>query len=295
MQPEGAGPTLRPLGVGEIIDVAIKIYTRNLGTFLGLTAIIYIPIAIIAVLGFLSVLPEGSFVQDNTLYFPFGADDTPFVVFAIAFGILSYLFALLATAAGTRAVADAYLGTKPTIGKSYAAVGRRIGSLFWLVLLFFIAVAIGFVLLVLPGIYLAIAFIVAVPALVVEDVRGSKALRRSRDLVSGRWWSVFGTVLLGVFLIPFVIEFAIGFALGLGLGAMDNTSPTAFLVVNQGASLLAQVIATPIQLAVITILYFDLRVRKEAFDLQLLTERIEALPGGSSASNPAAPPPAPSA
>jgi hypothetical protein len=293
MQQQGGGPTLRPLGAGEILDVAIKVYTRNLGTFLGITAVIYAPIALITLLGLLSLLPEGAFVRNSQLYWSFGADDTAFYVFTGIIAVVGYLFTLLATAAGTRAVADAYLGTKPSFGRSYAAVGRRFHSLLWLTLLYGLVLAVGFLLLIIPGIYLSIALIVAVPALVVEDVRGSKALRRSRDLVSGRWWATLGVVLLGVFLVPFVIQFAIGFILGIGLAAMDTNSPTTLLTVNQVANFLAQVAAVPIQIAVITILYFDLRVRKEAFDLQLLTERIGALPGGTASGTPSSlsPPP----
>jgi hypothetical protein len=278
MQQAGGGPTLRPLGVGEILDVAIKIYTRNLGTFLAIVALIYIPLGVIAVLGFASALPEGSRVRNGMIEFPITQSDTGFVVFVLIFAVIAWLATFLATGAGVKAVAEAYVGRKPTVGGSYSYVARRLHSVMWVVLLFAIIVGLGTVLLVIPGIYLAVALSLAVPALVVEGTKGTKALRRSHGLVKGRWWATFGALLLGFILIPVVIQYAFTFVLQLGLGAVEMTSTTAVLALSQAVGTLGQIIATPIQIAVLTIIYFDLRVRKEAFDLQLLTDRIGSGP-----------------
>lgn len=291
MQQEG-GPVLRPLGVGEILDVAIKIYTRNLGTFIALVAIVIVPIGLLTILGYVSLIPEGAFIDNNALYFPLTESVTTYNVFSYITVALALLATLIATGVGTRAVADAYLGRKPTVGGSYAFVGRRFHSLLWVSLLVTLAVALGFVALVIPGIYLGVALIATIPVLVVEGVKGTKALKRSHQLVQGRWWITLGVVALGVFLIPFVIQFAIGFVLGI-LAGTDN--PTTYLVLSEAAATIGSVIATPIQVAVITVLYFDLRVRKEAFDLQILADRIGSLPdGGTSAGASPSGPTAPS-
>ena len=284
MQQEGAGPTLRPLGVGEILDVAIKIYTRNLATFITLVAIVVVPIGLLAILGYISLIPDGAFIRDDALYFPLAESTTAYNTFYFVTIALSLLATLIATGVGTRAVADAYLGRKPSVGGSYAYVGKRFHSLLWVSFLTVIVVGLGFVALIIPGIYLGVALIVTVPALVVEGLKGTKAIGRSFNLVQGRWWSTFGTVLLGVVLIPAVINFGIGFIIGLGASSED---PTTYLVLAQAAGTIGEIISTPIQVAVITVLYFDLRVRKEAFDLQILADRVGSLPDGS----PASPPP----
>ena len=283
MQQEGAGPTLRPLGVGEILDVAIKIYTRNLATFIALVAIVVVPIGLLTILGYVSLIPDGAFIRDESLYFPLTESTTAYNTFYFVTIGLSLLATLIATGVGTRAVADAYLGRKPSVGGSYAYVGRRFHSLLWISFLTVLVVALGFIALIIPGIYLGVALIATVPVLVVEGLKGTKAIGRSFTLVQGRWWSTFGTILLGVVLIPGVINFAFGFLIGLGASSDD---PTTYLVLAQAAATIGEVVSTPIQVAVITVLYFDLRVRKEAFDIQLLADRVDALPGSAPSSLP---------
>jgi hypothetical protein len=297
MAQEGAAgtPDLRPLGVGEILDVSIKVYTRNLRTFIGLVAFIYIPIGLVAILGLLSVLPEGSFISDNTLYLPptdSGAVDAFFVVLIV----LAFLGPLISTGAGSKAVADAYLGRKPSIGTSYAFVGKRFHSLLWLSLLWVIIVFLGTLALFVPAIYLLVALSASVPVLVVEGLKGTKALSRSFNLVQGRWWRTFAVIFLGVILIPGIIQFAIIFLLGMGLEALGTENVTTFVILNQSISTIAALIATPIQVAVLVIVYFDHRVRKEAFDLQLLADRLGSPPDPDSATlhplpGPGMPPP----
>jgi hypothetical protein len=263
------------LGVGEILDVSFKVYLRNFLTFIAIVAIIYVPLGILATAGILSVLPSETEIRDNS--FDFGAgSDTTFLIFFFIFAFIAWLLTFVATAAGVRAVTDAYLGEKPGIRRSYAYGFRRFHSLLWVVILFALAVALASIALVIPGIYLAVAFSVAVPALVVEGVKGTKALGRSYNLVQGRWWVTFGALILGWFLIPLVVQYAIGFAFGIPLTAIDPSSTTTFVALNQLSGTLAQIVSAPLQATVLTVIYFDLRVRKEAFDIQLLADRIDS-------------------
>jgi hypothetical protein len=134
-------------------------------------------------------------------------------------------------------VSEAYLGEEADWRRSLRFALSRLRSLLWLAFLHAIVLAVGFVLCVVPGIYLYGALAVATPALLFEDARGTKALRRSRELVRTRWWSTAGALLAASILTAIV----------------------------QGAVFLA---------AVIVVLYFDLRVRKEGFDLFLLAQRM---------------------
>ena len=285
-------PQLRPLGVGEILDVSLKVYRRNFAAFIGIVAVIVIPLAILTTLISLSLIPDGAVVIDGVLRFPLDAESeldayNIFVWIAVVVGILA---SLLAAGVGVRAVADAYLGKKPSIKGSFAYVGRRLHSLTWLSLLVMISVVLGALALLIPGIYLGIAFIAAVPVLVIEGIKGTKAMSRSYQLTQGRWWASFGVFLVGVLLLPFIIGFAVGFLLGLGLAGQDFTDPTTYEVVSSVINVIGSLIGTPIQVVVITVLYFDLRVRKEAFDLQLLAERME---GGLTAPSETLPPAGP--
>src|SRR5919206_70131 len=90
----------------------------------------------------------------------------------------------------------------------------RLHSILWITFLGGIATVVGLVFCIVPGVYIWIAFAVAVPVLLTEGVKGTRALGRSRTLVSGRWWGTFGVVLLGTILAG-VVAAAIGGAPGL--------------------------------------------------------------------------------
>jgi hypothetical protein len=270
---------LRPLGVGEILDVAITIYRRNFRALLTLVFVVVAPFEILSALIQASALPDNDFLTDTT---PGSVDvDREFWVGIAAFraaGMLSFIAGIVATGACFKAIADGYLGEtaewRPALG--YAA--RRLHSILWVTILSAVISVLGLVLLIVPGIYLYVSFAVAVPVLLTEGLKGRKALGRSRRLVKGRWWGTFGVVFLGAILVGIVEGALVGLAAV--VTTLDTADPTlgSFLV-NTTATVLASLLATPLSAAFITVLYFDLRVRKEAFDLQLLADQIGVEPG----------------
>ena len=306
---------MRPLNFGEILDVAIKIVTRNAATLFKLVAIIAIPLQVFTTLVLASA---GADPTTGSLFNPTAPDTTissdevwKFVAGTIVVVIANFVAATLATAACYRAVGDAYLGGKPGWRDSLRYGLRRLHSVLWVTLLVTLAVggiatgsifvaalfigiggagaAVVFALLGFLGIlpliiWLYFAWSVAVPAQLTEDVRGTKAMARSFRLVKGRWWPVFGvqlvasaatTIVASIFsVIPALVLFT-------DLGENDFASAT----INGLVTALASVITTPFLAAVAVVLYFDLRVRKEGFDLQLLARHIgvpspEGLPEG---------------
>ena len=131
--------------------------------------------------------------------------------------------------------------------------------------------------LIIPGIWLFVSWTVAVPALLTEDVRGLKALRRSFQLVRGMWWRTFAIFLLGYILAGILSSIVSGVVVGIAFAA---DSPVAEFAVTALANILGALVSTPFTAAFVTVLYVDLRVRKEGFDLQLLFERLGGAPGG---------------
>jgi hypothetical protein len=260
---------LRPLGIGEIFDVGITIYRRNFRALLTLVFVVVAPIEIVSALIQSSAVPEGDGLITET---PSGA-----IAGFGAAGMLSFLGATVATGACFKAVADGYLGERAEWRPALRFAARRLHSILWITILGAVLAALGLVLLVIPGIYLYIAFSVAVPVLLTEGTKGRRALGRSRRLVKGRWWGAFGVVALGAILVGIVSGALTGLAGA--ITGFDTSDPTlgSFLV-NTGATVIASLVATPLTAAFITVLYFDLRVRKEAFDLQLLAEQIGVEP-----------------
>lgn len=289
------GEQLRPLGVGEILDVGIKIYTRNLLTLFKIVAVVVIPVQFVTAIITLTVTPD-AFVGPMTgqsgprpgqFTEQFESEIWTFVAAMVLIFLLSFLSSTLATAASFKAVGTAYLGGAPDWRSSLSFATRKLHSVLWVSLLSGLFMVLGFVALIVPGIWLYGCYAVALPALLTEDTRGTKALRRSFRLVRHRWWPTFGLLVLTAILAGLV-----GQAIGLVFSALIFTplgdSVFASVVLNALSSTVSSVLTTPAVAAITSVLYFDLRVRKEGFDLQLLAQRIGATATGPSLA-PAAP------
>jgi hypothetical protein len=265
-----AVPELRPLGIGEILDVAIKITLRNWKTLVGLVALTVVPFQVIVALIELSLADDTFATDGDTVQ----ADEVaPFVAGFVLIIVLSGLSWLVSTGVAFRAVAEAYLGRKSNWRSSLSFIARRLHSLLWLTIVEGVLLVLGFVACIIPGIWLWVSWSVAIPVLLTEDVRGFKALGRSFRLVKGRWWPTFGLVLLG-FLLTTIVGGLVQAIFG-ALFFVADSDFAIFLTDTLGGSL-SSIVTTPFLAAVITVLYVDLRVRKEGFDLQLLAERIGA-------------------
>ena len=105
--------------------------------------------------------------------------------------VVSLLATFLATAAAYRLVADAYLGRPVDPAASLRFGLRRVGSVIWVSVLAGLGIFVGLLLLVVPGVYLAVAWSVAIPVLLGENLRGrggapALARPRARALVALR-------------------------------------------------------------------------------------------------------------
>jgi hypothetical protein len=266
-------PELRPLSIGEILDVAIKIYLRNAWTLFRVVLVVVAPVQVVSALIEASAGSNGSGITTTGDTTTVSSHDL--ALYLSAFGaatILGVVANTVATGASFKAVADAYLAEQPTWRSSLRFAFARLHSILWITFLGGIATVVGLVFCIIPGVYLWIAFAVAVPVLLTEGVKGTRALGRSRALVGGRWLGTFGVVLLGTVLAG-VVSAAIGGLAGVANASTDANSVAGFLV-NSVSGTLGAMISTPFTAAFVSVLYFDLRVRKEGFDLQLLAERI---------------------
>ena len=285
---------LRPLRIGEILDVAIKIYRSNFATLIKAVALVVAPVQILV------AIVQASAPDNPIKTPPPGSTEPPEIDFdqlwayfaaLIVAGLLGALAAQVATAASLKAVSGAYMGERPDWRSSLRFALSRLGPLIWLGLLSTVLLTLGLVACVVPGVYLYGAWAVVVPVLLLEDVRGRRALGRSRSLVRDRWWPTFAAILLGAILVA-VVQAAFGLLLGL-IAFMNSENGVVQLVASAILGTVSGVLATPFSAALVTVVYFDLRVRKEGLDLELLARRVgmDEQPGGA---RPALlPPPAP--
>lgn len=283
--PSAPPPDLRPLRVGEILDVGIKVYTRNAKTLFKLVALVVIPVQILGVLIIISTLPD-ALTSANQNPFQFTGDPTTgavpdfelrefliYIAGVLVVVMLGFVSTTVATGACFKAVSDAYLGAEPDWKSSLRYTIDHIWPLLWLTFLGFLGTAFGFLFCILPGVWLAIVWSVSTPALLTEGVRGTRALSRSFRLVQSRFWPA-----TAVIVVSYLIRTVLNSAIGGGVAALTFTDIGQNVLLTQvlsgAAGAVAAIIATPFQAAVIAVLYFDLRVRTEGFDLQLLAQRL---------------------
>jgi len=275
--------TMRPRRVGEVLDAAIKIYIRNARTLMGLTAVVVIPMRVLAGIVLLSTLPSGSDVPGGT--FTVSSSSQPVADRAAVLGangtliVIELLVATLVTAACTKAVSDAYLDQPIGAAKSLRFAFRRLPGLLWLELLMWLGLIVGFILLIVPGIWLYAAWSVAVPALLIERIGGFRALGRSRRLVKGRWWATAAVLVVATLMVT-LISGAIE-ALLVGVASLPS-QPSLLLAVfvSTLSGVIATIITEPFRAAAVTLLYYDLRVRREGYDLHVLADQL-GLPSSS--------------
>jgi hypothetical protein len=146
-------------------------------------------------------------------------------------------------------------GEQPGTTKSLVSGFEAFTPLFFAVLIAAIGIAAGFVLLIVPGVYLAVKLFFVPQTVVIDGARGLDALRESSDLVRGFWWRTFGLVV--------VINLAGA------LPALLITAPFAGIAENTGdavwalvGTICAESITTPFVALFSTFLYYDLRARR---------------------------------
>lgn len=259
-------PVLRPLGVGEILDTALAVYRRHA---FALWRIVAVVVALPAALnGALAVADRQ--VRDS------GGSNGSLVVLELLVLTVALFASALATAAAYRLVADAYMGRRVDPDASLRFGLSRLLPVLWVSILLVVVVAFASVFLLVPGVYLYVSWSVAVPVLLAENLRGTQALGRSRQLTKGRFWPCLGVLALTVILEGIILLVI----LALVEWIISATGNDTVLFFEQSVSqLIANTLVLPFQVAVTTVLYIDLRVRKEGFDIQLLTHSLD--PGGA--------------
>jgi len=282
-------PALRPLRLGELLDQAIRLYRRNFLTFVGIVALVYVPLMILQLAS--TTLLTSSFDEVAS-----SSPQEIFTNYAYLGGMLSSLVVAflqfifvqgIATGALTRAVADNYLGKPTSILGAYRGIGKSwlplLGALLFVGLLaivfvfWWIVPCIGW----FTGFGMLVTLVTAIspmvaPVVVLEGQGVLNSVRRAWNLVRRRFWPVLGYVFI-LYLFSMLIvsgpSLIINAVLAGALGAFED--PTSGFVIRTIVQTLVQLIAIliyyPLQMAAFTLIYFDLRVRTEGFDMALLT------------------------
>lgn len=240
---------LRTRSLGEILDTGFQLYRRGWVPMATATIILISPVLLVEALA-----PVGAL----------GAIDRLMNIFFIA-----------ASAAVVLIASEAYRGRSMDAPTAVGRVLRRFLSVWGAAIIQGILIGIGTLLLIVPGIIAAAWTFAMQQAVMVEGAKAGEAFGRSRDLTRGHTWHVLGVIVVA-FLITFVpaITMAMLFAPGVvGLGEREG-----LIALN-----LVLVLLQPIGACIATALYYDMRVRKEAFDVEVMTQELAAAEGATPA------------
>jgi hypothetical protein len=257
------GEPLKPLTIGELLDRSFSLYRRNFLLFVGIAAL---PNLLPIVFSLAITL----FPQDASTWT---------AVVTLCFTFLVYLFATaLVQGATVAAVSQIHLGEPASISGALGAIQPRLGSLVLTILHMGMRVLIGFFFLIVPGVLLAIRYALAVPVAVVEHRMGSDALARSADLSEGSRGRIFVIYLLLILLLvigSLLWEVPATILLLVLTGSIDAATTAIGQIVIQFGSYVTQTVLGPIATIATAVMYFDQRVRKEAFDLEHMMQQLD--------------------
>lgn len=267
---------LRRRGVGDILDLTIRIFRARFDELTKAVAVVVVPVSVFTAITLFVVTPaedpfgrlsDPNYTESVTSgeqvleEIDGGAIGLLFAGLMLA-GVLSALAAQVATAATFKIVARAYLGLDQDWKDSLAFAGRRFWPIVWLQFIYGLLLALAFLAFLIPGFYFAVAWAVAIPVLLFEDIRGRAALSRSRELLRGRWWPALGLLVI-VSVVTGIVAAVIA---GVVSAILPANGDLAQAIAEGFANALGSVITTPFAAIAITVLFFDALVRKEGFD-----------------------------
>lgn len=281
-------PQLRPLSIGETLDAGFRLLRARFGTLIVCVLVPMVPLSIIATIIEASTNDQAFDVNATTTT----SDDGAAIAGTLIGALIQGAAAALAVAACFRVISSAYLGERAEAGPSLRYGLSRLLPLMVAYIVLSIVIGISALFLLLPAIFLGVKWSVTFAAIVAERAGPFKAIGRSWELTRGHWWRVFGTLLV-VALISLVLYIAVVAGLGGAIATSDDMSEVTYATLTTALTVILFAILYPLVASIVTVIYYDLRVRNEGFDLHLLaqgvgadTSRFETAPERPSTSTP---------
>jgi hypothetical protein len=280
---------LRPLNFGEVLDTAFNLFKRNFKAVVLVSAVIMVPLSLLGAAAAAGLAPSDLSALED----PNADLEDILGIFGGFFGalglgsLLQIVGSILVQAATTRIYSESYRGGSMSAGEAMRHGVRRLPGMLGLTLLTTIGTFFGFLLCIAPGVWLYAAWGVAPAALIAEPTSAIKALGRSFNLVKGNWWRVFGLLVLAAVLVGVItgaVTAPLQFGATFGSGFADNPELVfsgTYLALNTLVTGVVTAVTLPFTAAVVVAIYYDLRVRKEGYDLERLIADLGAAPDAS--------------
>ena len=284
--------------VPEILDSAFSMYRKNFVLMMAITTVLFLPWLVLTdIVNYHYLQPFAQASQGGRPLTQADANNAlngAFTAFGLA-AVIAAVSALIITpitqAAMTFAVSNAFLDRPVTLGGAVSAVFRRLRSVLMLglyfllvpllvggagVLVFFLAVLVAgplaLLVVLLGGFGFFVAWLAVYPRVVlapaplmIENTTGRSSLVRSWQLTRGSWGRCIGLVLL-IGIISIILTLILE-AIPVAFGFTSQT-------VNYAVSGFISLVMQPLSLIASTLLYYDLRIRKESFDVEMLASSL---------------------
>lgn len=229
-------PALRARSVGEILDLSFQLYRSRWRQMATATGVLVLPLLALEAVAPLETLPM--------------------------LESLSGLVFMAASAAVVVIASEAYLGRNAAAGDAVRAAGRRFFSVWGAAIIQTLLIVLGLILFIIPGIIAMAVTFAMQQAVMIEGRTAGEAYGRSRSLARGEFVHILLTSVLAFVILIFAM---LGFGVVIEIG-VDNVR-LATLLTN-----VVLIAINPLAAVVGTVLYYDLRIRKEAFDVAVATE-----------------------
>jgi len=279
-----------PMTVGMVLDRTLHLYIDNFLLMVGLSAILNVPILLLSIV---FTAGTAATMARNA------AAAIAIVVGVVLFLVATLIVAPMIAGATALAVSDIYLGKSATAGAVLSAAWRKwwtllktqlvVGLILAGVMLLaglaigivagifsilspvsaVITIILGFLGVVIWVVQLFLSYALVAPIVMIErSDRGGEIRNRSWRLVEGHRWKVFF-----VFLILVVIQLLIsGGILGVQFSAAAGFGSGVASLLSAILNGIASILLTPLSAIAVTLLYYDFRIRKEGFDLEMLSQ-----------------------
>ncbi len=290
----------RPMTVSQILDETVELYKSSFVLLVGIAAVMYVPYAVLTQFALARMFDISALARANSAE----------MYLTMAIVVVGYLYLILSaifvTGAMTYAISEEYLGRKVTIIESFRRVfrGSVIGPLLGAILVKAMAV-LGALLIIVPVIVLAVAqnqrlWLAAAPILicisvlfacyimlrlaltesiVVLEMKGiRRSLSRTWKLMPGSMMKYLSLIIIAYLVMGIVSSIVTGpVQVLMSMNLDKGASPSMVLVVlNTLINAVVGTILAPVASIVTILLYYDIRIRKEGFDLEILAQELNS-------------------
>ncbi|WP_129647603.1 hypothetical protein [Peristeroidobacter agariperforans] len=259
----------QPQGIGGVLDTAFQLYKSSLAVVwpiaLLVTVLSLAPLFYLVFTGIPLFDPTAAAAPDPSLFTK--------IIVAVLISVIPSTWGMSAVFLKQEAIGS---GSDLATGSAFQVALQRLPAMIVAVILYMVAIMIGYVLLIVPGLILTLSLMMYMSLVLFERKGPVDALVGSHKLVWGNWWRT-AAILTLTGILMMVIYLALAFVFGL-LSPFIAMAFGNALLVGMGVQLLSQaatnVLVMPFTCAVFISIYWDLKLRKQGGDL---AARVNAL------------------